>query len=76
MTASTQSGDLSWLFGVIVSSGRYGRLVPMKISEIISLLERDGWVLKRVTGSHRHLSHPDKPGLVTVVGKPSATLET
>jgi predicted RNA binding protein YcfA (HicA-like mRNA interferase family) len=47
----------------------------MKISEIISLLERDGWVLKRVTGSHRHFAHPDKPGLVTVAGKPSATLK-
>jgi predicted RNA binding protein YcfA (HicA-like mRNA interferase family) len=47
----------------------------MKFSEIISLLERDGWVLKRVTGSHRHFAHPDKPGLVTVAGKPSATLK-
>jgi len=47
----------------------------MKISEIISLLERDGWVLKRVTGSHRYFAHPDKPGLMTVAGKPSATLK-
>jgi predicted RNA binding protein YcfA (HicA-like mRNA interferase family) len=47
----------------------------MKISEMIRLLERDGWVLKRVTGSHRHYSHPTKPGLVTVAGKPSATLK-
>jgi predicted RNA binding protein YcfA (HicA-like mRNA interferase family) len=50
-------------------------LVPMKISEIISLLERDGWILKRVTGSHRHFAHPEKPGLVTVAGQPSATLK-
>ena len=50
-------------------------LVPMKISEIISLLERDGWILKRVTGSHRHFAHPDKPGLVTVAGQASATLK-
>jgi predicted RNA binding protein YcfA (HicA-like mRNA interferase family) len=47
--------------------------VPMKISEIIRLLERDGWVLKRMTGSHRHFTHPAKPGLVTVAGKPNAT---
>lgn len=47
----------------------------MKISEIIRLLERDGWQLKRVTGSHRHFAHPVKPGLVTVAGKPSATLK-
>ncbi|MGA3153041.1 MAG: type II toxin-antitoxin system HicA family toxin [Streptosporangiaceae bacterium] len=26
-------------------------------------------------GSHRHFSHPRKPGLVTVAGKPSATLK-
>jgi predicted RNA binding protein YcfA (HicA-like mRNA interferase family) len=49
--------------------------MPMKIKEIIRLLEADGWRLKRVTGSHRHFSHPNKPGLVTVAGKPSATLK-
>jgi predicted RNA binding protein YcfA (HicA-like mRNA interferase family) len=47
----------------------------MKISEIIRLLEQDGWVLKRTTGSHRHFAHPAKSGLVTVAGKPSATLK-
>jgi len=49
--------------------------MPMKISEIVVLLERDGWRLKRVSGSHRHFTHPAKPGLVTVAGKPSATLK-
>jgi hypothetical protein len=29
----------------------------------------------RVSGSHRHFAHPAKPGLVTVAGKPSATLK-
>ena len=47
----------------------------MKISEIIRLLERDGWILERTSGSHRHFTHPAKPGLVTVAGKPSATLK-
>jgi predicted RNA binding protein YcfA (HicA-like mRNA interferase family) len=47
----------------------------MKISEIIRLLEADGWTLKRISGSHRHFAHPNKPGLVTVAGKPSATLK-
>jgi predicted RNA binding protein YcfA (HicA-like mRNA interferase family) len=47
----------------------------MKISGIILLLEQDGWMLKRVSGSHRHFMHPAKPGLVTVAGKPSATLK-
>jgi len=49
--------------------------MPMKISQIIRLLEADGWRLKRVTGSHRHFTHAEKPGLVTVAGKPSATLK-
>jgi len=49
--------------------------VPMKISEVLRLLEEDGWTLKRITGSHRHYTHPTKPGLVTVAGKPSATLK-
>ena len=53
----------------------YRGIVPMKISEIIHLLEQDGWVLKRTTGSHRHFTHPTKHGLVTVAGKPSATLK-
>jgi predicted RNA binding protein YcfA (HicA-like mRNA interferase family) len=42
---------------------------------MIRPLEADGWRLKRTTGSHRHFVHPDKPGLVTVAGKPSATLK-
>lgn len=49
--------------------------MPLKISQIVRLLEADGWELKRVSGSHRHYSHSRKPGLVTVAGKPSATLK-
>jgi predicted RNA binding protein YcfA (HicA-like mRNA interferase family) len=49
--------------------------MPIKISEMIRVLEADGWRLKRMTGSHRHFVHPHKPGLVTVAGKPSATLK-
>jgi predicted RNA binding protein YcfA (HicA-like mRNA interferase family) len=47
----------------------------MKISEVIVLLQQDGWTLERVSGSHRHFTHPEKPGLVTVAGKLSATLK-
>jgi predicted RNA binding protein YcfA (HicA-like mRNA interferase family) len=47
----------------------------MKVPEVIRRLEDDGWLLKRATGSHRHYVHPSKPGLVTVAGKPSATLK-
>ena len=30
------------------------------------MLEKDGWKLVRVTGSHHHFKHPLKPGVVTV----------
>lgn len=38
----------------------------MKYRQIIRLIERDGWVLARTRGSHRHYKHPTKPGVVTV----------
>lgn len=33
---------------------------------IIRALESNGWVLKRVSGSHHHYIHPAKAGIVTV----------
>jgi len=36
-------------------------------TELIKILEADGWVEVRVKGSHHHFHHPDKPGIVTVV---------
>ena len=47
---------------------------PMKVREIIRLLEADGWVMVRMRGSHRHYKHPTKPGKVTVPGHPADTL--
>lgn len=49
--------------------------MPIKVGDMIKLLEADGWQLKRTTGSHRHYHHPHKAGLVTVAGRPSATLK-
>jgi len=43
----------------------------MKVSELLRLLEKDGWVVVRQRGSHRQLHHAMKPGTVTVAGKPS-----
>ena len=43
----------------------------MKVRDIIRMLEEDGWRLARTRGSHRQYKHPDKPGTVTVAGKPS-----
>jgi predicted RNA binding protein YcfA (HicA-like mRNA interferase family) len=46
----------------------------MKVAEAIRLIERDGWrqVAQRV--SHRQFKHSNKPGRVTVAGKPSDDL--
>lgn len=44
------------------------------MSEVLRLLADDGWQLDRVRGSHRQYRHPDKPGTVTVAGKPSDEL--
>ena len=38
----------------------------MKSSELIKLLEANGWYLKRITGSHHHFAHPIKQGVITV----------
>ena len=43
----------------------------MKVSDLIALIENDGWVEVRMKGSHRQFHHPTKPGTVTVAGKPS-----
>ena len=45
--------------------------MPMKVKELITLLEQDGWFLVRTKGSHRQYHHATKSGTVTVSGKPS-----
>jgi len=35
--------------------------MPVKVSEIIRLIEADGWYLVVTRGSHRQYKHPDKP---------------
>ena len=46
-----------------------------KVNQIIKLLEKDGWRLKNCKGDHRQFTHPEKPGKVTVRGKPSENLD-
>jgi len=43
----------------------------MKVGEVLKLIEAEGWQLVRMKGSHRQFHHPDKPGTVTIAGKPS-----
>lgn len=38
----------------------------MKVTEIIKLIESDGWYVARQKGSHRQFKHPVKKGLVTI----------
>ena len=39
-----------------------------KVSEVLKMLEDDGWVKVATKGSHRQFKHPIKPGRVTVNG--------
>jgi len=43
----------------------------MKIRDVISLIEQEGWFLVATRGSHRQYKHSAKPGRVTIAGKPS-----
>jgi predicted RNA binding protein YcfA (HicA-like mRNA interferase family) len=43
-----------------------GELKNYKVSDIIKILEKDGWFLDRQNGSHRQYKHPEKKGLVTI----------
>lgn len=46
----------------------------MKVSEVLRLLQDDGWYLVATRGSHRQFKHRNKSGRVTVPGKPSDDL--
>jgi predicted RNA binding protein YcfA (HicA-like mRNA interferase family) len=45
-----------------------------KVSEVLKLLNDDGWRLKNIRGDHRQFVHPTKRGKVTVAGKLSESL--
>lgn len=45
-----------------------------KVSEILKMLQNDGWYLLNQKESHRQFKHPMKKGKVTVNGKPNETL--
>ena len=42
--------------------------MPMKVREVIRLLEKQGWVEMRSRGSHRHFKHPNQAFVITVPG--------
>ncbi|MGQ0779404.1 MAG: type II toxin-antitoxin system HicB family antitoxin [Pseudonocardiales bacterium] len=43
--------------------------MPLKVSELLKIIEADGWYLVSTKGSHRQYKHPSKGGRVTVPGK-------
>jgi predicted RNA binding protein YcfA (HicA-like mRNA interferase family) len=48
----------------------------VKVRDVITTLEADGWRLVRTKGSHRQFRHPEKPGTVTVAGKSGVDVPT
>jgi predicted RNA binding protein YcfA (HicA-like mRNA interferase family) len=50
--------------------------MPPKVREVIRMLEQDGWVQVRQSGSHRQFKHPAKPALITVPGNLGDELAT
>jgi predicted RNA binding protein YcfA (HicA-like mRNA interferase family) len=46
----------------------------LKVRDVIRQVETDGWYLDRVRGSHRQYRHFEKPGVVTIPGKPGDDL--
>ncbi len=41
-------------------------ITTMRSSDIIKLLESDGWVLRSVRGSHHVFNHPTRTGHISV----------
>jgi predicted RNA binding protein YcfA (HicA-like mRNA interferase family) len=45
-----------------------------KVREAIRLVEAHGWHWVRTRGSHRQFVHAERPGNVTIAGRPSEQL--
>jgi predicted RNA binding protein YcfA (HicA-like mRNA interferase family) len=56
------------------SDGRLLVFRAVKVSEILRMLQVGGWMLVATRGSHRQFKHANKPGRVTVPGKPGDDL--
>ncbi len=40
--------------------------MPLKAKEMEKIILADGWVFRNQEGSHKHYTHPTKPGKVTI----------
>jgi len=47
----------------------------MKVREIITLIEADGWYRIKAKSDHRQYKHSVKPGRVTVPGQMNAEMD-
>jgi predicted RNA binding protein YcfA (HicA-like mRNA interferase family) len=50
--------------------------MPLKVREVIRLLQQQGWIEMRSRGSHRHFKHPDHKVVITVPGQDGKELST
>lgn len=48
--------------------------MPVKVRDLVAMLEAAGWKQVRQKGSHRQFHHPIKPGTVTVAGQPGVDI--
>jgi predicted RNA binding protein YcfA (HicA-like mRNA interferase family) len=51
-----------------------GKLLEMKVRDVLRILKADGWFRVKARGGHRQFKHPTKSGRVTNSGKPSHDL--
>jgi len=42
--------------------------MPMRVRDVIRLLQEHGWAEMRSRGSHRHFKHPERAYVITVPG--------
>ena len=54
-----------------ISQFAMGRLVDVKVRDVLKMLRQDGWLLRNQEGSHRQFVHPAKLGKLTVAGHES-----
>jgi predicted RNA binding protein YcfA (HicA-like mRNA interferase family) len=52
----------------------YATILQANVRNVIKMVEKDGWFVVGIRGSHRQFKHNTKKGLVTIAGKPSAEL--
>jgi predicted RNA binding protein YcfA (HicA-like mRNA interferase family) len=48
--------------------------MPVKVRDLIAMLEAEGWKQVRQKGSHRQFHHASRPGTVTVAGQPGVDI--